>query len=240
MIRIPGGDRVFVLTGAGVSAESGLPTFRGMNGVWRNHRIEDVASPAAWRSNPHLVWDFYSMRREVHAGKRPNAAHAALAELESRLGDRLFLCTQNVDELHEQSGSQAVVHMHGELFKSRCENWGSRLCRRAPFADRQTYVSPTEIPVCQCGARIRPHIVWFGEQPLEMDRIIEAAERCSLYIAIGTSGVVEPAASLVRIARRRRVRSVYVGPEAPANASEFTECLLGPAGALVPPMLQSA
>jgi NAD-dependent protein deacetylase/lipoamidase len=223
-----------------VSAESGLPTFRGMNGIWQNHRIEEVASPVAWRRDPQMVWEFYSMRREVHAGKKPNAAHLALAELQSRLDGRFFLCTQNVDELHEQAGSENVVHMHGELFKSRCENWRSPGCVQEPFPDRQMYGPSAEIPTCPCGGRLRPHIVWFGEEPFEMARIVAAAERCTLFVAIGTSGLVEPAASLVRIARRRNsgVRSVYVGPEEPANAAEFRECVLAAAAEVLPGLFQ--
>src|SRR5215831_17435656 len=131
MPTITPGDRLFVLTGAGVSAESGIPTFRSAGGLWRNYRIEEVASPVAWRRDPRLVWNFYSMRRRVAAEAKPHAGHVALAELERQLGDRLFLCTQNVDDLHEQAGSQRVVHMHGELFKSRCDS-----CMKAPFDDR--------------------------------------------------------------------------------------------------------
>jgi NAD-dependent protein deacetylase/lipoamidase len=119
MLVISPTDRIFVLTGAGVSAESGIPTFRGVGGLWRNYRIEEVASPHAWRRDPRLVWEFYSMRRRVAASAKPNPAHFALAKLEQKLGERLFLCTQNVDDLHDQAGSIRVVHMHGELFKSR-------------------------------------------------------------------------------------------------------------------------
>ena len=130
MVRVSNNDRIFVLTGAGVSAESGIPTFRGVGGLWRNYRIEEVASPSAWRRDPRLVWEFYSMRRRVAREAEPNPAHLDLAKLEQRIGDRLFLCTQNVDNLHEQAGARRVVHMHGELFKSRCDS-----CNRAPFAD---------------------------------------------------------------------------------------------------------
>ena len=122
-----------MLTGAGVSAESGIPTFRGVDGLWRKHRIEEIASPAAWKRDPRLVWEFYSMRRRVAAEREPNPGHLALAELERKLGERLFLCTQNVDALHERAGSLRVVHMHGELLKSRCER-----CARAPFPDPWT------------------------------------------------------------------------------------------------------
>ena len=224
MLHISPTDRVFILTGAGVSAESGIPTFRGAGGLWRNYRIEEVASPYAWQRDPHLVWEFYSMRRRVAAEAKPNPAHFALARLQERLGDRLFLCTQNVDNLHEQAGATGVVHMHGELFKSRCDR-----CDRPPFADVHTYDPPAELPRCDCGGKIRPHICWFGEVPFEMDRIYGALDDCTLFLAIGTSGVVEPAASFVAHCRNH-ARTVYVGPEEPANRSAFNECYLGKAG----------
>src|ERR1700746_1608163 len=152
MLTVSRTDRVFILAGAGVSAESGIPTFRGVGGLWRNYRIEEVASPHAWRCDPRLVWEFYLMRRRVAAAAKPNSAHFALAKLEQQLGERLFLCTQNVDDLHEQAGSIRVVHMHGELFKSRRDT-----CNRPPFRDTNTYDPPAEVPRCGCGGRIRPH-----------------------------------------------------------------------------------
>ena len=221
-------DRVFVLTGAGISAESGIPTFRGVGGLWRNYRIEDVASPAAWRRDPKLVWEFYSMRRRVAAQATPNRGHLALAQLEQALGERLFLCTQNVDNLHEQAGSQRVVHMHGELFKSRCDR-----CRRASFEDTNTYEPPAKLPSCECGGGIRPHICWFGEVPFEMDRILRALEKSTVFMAIGTSGVVEPAASFVAHVQGR-ARCIYVGPEVPANRLAFDQVFLGKAGEVLP------
>jgi NAD-dependent deacetylase len=224
-------DRVFVLTGAGVSAESGIPTFRGVNGLWRDCRIEEVASPHAWRRDPRLVWEFYSMRRRVALAATPNPAHFALAKLEQRLEDRLFLCTQNVDDLHEQAGSLRVVHMHGELLKSRCDT-----CSRPPFRDTNTYEPPAELPRCDCGGRIRPHICWFGEVPFEMDRIFGALDECTVFMAVGTAGVVEPAASFV-VHVRGRARTIYVGAEVPANTSAFTECHLGKAGEMLPELV---
>lgn len=224
MLSISPDDRVFVLTGAGVSAESGIPTFRGVNGLWRNYPIEEVASPRAWRRDPRLVWEFYSMRRQVAASAKPNPSHAALARLDERIRDRLFLCTQNVDNLHEQAGSKQVVHMHGELFKSRCDT-----CSRPAFEDKNIYEPPRELPRCQCGGGIRPCICWFGEIPFHLDRIFRALDECTLFMAIGTSGVVEPAASFVARVQRR-ARTIYVGPEEPANAFAFSECHLGRAG----------
>ncbi len=227
MLTVSPRDRPFILTGAGVSAESGIPTFRGVGGFWRNYRIEDVASPQAWRRDRRLVWEFYSMRRRLASTARPNPAHFALTRL-SRDLPRLFLCTQNVDDLHEQAGSRDLVHMHGELFKSRCDS-----CNRPPFEDTNLYEPPAEIPRCGCGGWIRPHICWFGEVPFELDRVYHALDRCTLFVAIGTSGTVEPAASFVARVFGR-ARSVYLGPEEPANASCFTECHVGKAGEILP------
>lgn len=228
MIPITPQDNVFVLTGAGVSAESGLPTFRGAGGLWRGYRAEDVASLDAWERDPLLVWQFYSMRRRAHAGKQPNPAHAALAQLEAALGERLFLCTQNVDRLHEQAGSRRVVHMHGRLFQSRCDT-----CARPPFEDENTYED--RVPRCPCGGRVRPHICWFGEMPYELERISAALRRSTVFVAVGTSGVVYPAAGLVAQARAMgTVRTYYVGPEEPANRPLFDESFSGKAGELLP------
>ena len=233
MVSISPEDQVFVLTGAGVSAESGVPTFRGVGGLWQGYRIEEVASPQAWRRDPRLVWQFYSMRRRVAADKRPNPGHYALAKLEQQLGDRLFLCTQNVDSLHEQAGSRRVVHMHGRLFQSRCDS-----CSRPPFDDDLLYEA--ELPRCPCGGRIRPHICWFGEMPFELDAIYRALEQATLFVAIGTSGVVQPAASFVAQARRtgKPLRTVYVGPEEPANRALFEQCFLGKSGELLPALFR--
>ena len=231
MLAISPTDRVFILAGAGVSAESGIPTFRGVGGLWRNYRIEEVASPHAWRRDPRLVWEFYSMRRRVALAAKPNPAHFALARLEQRLENRLFLCTQNVDDLHEQAGSVQVVHMHGELFKSRCDT-----CSRPPFHDTNTYDLPSELPRCDCGGGIRPHICWFGEVPFGLDRIFRALDECTIFMAVGTSGVVEPAASFGAHVGGR-ARTIYVGAEVPANLSAFTECHLGKAGEALPDLL---
>jgi NAD-dependent deacetylase len=223
-------QRVFVLTGAGISAESGIRTFRDADGLWEQYRVEEVASPEGWARDAEVVWRFYSQRREQAVGCRPNPAHVALAKLEEVLGDRLFLCTQNVDPLHERGGSRNVHHMHGELLRSRCER-----CDAPDFADEGTYFSAAVIPRCACGGRIRPHIVWFGEMPIALDRIGEALDRCDVFVTIGSSGAVYPAAGFVRHVRGRKgVRTVYVGPEEPDNASSFDECRLGKAGEVVP------
>lgn len=234
MLTISPADRLFILTGAGVSADSGIPTFRGVNGLWRNYRIEQVASPDAWNLNPRLVWEFYSMRRRVAAAAKPNPAHLALARFQKVAGNRLSLCTQNVDNLHEQAGSSNVIHMHGELFSSRCDS-----CSRPPFADSNLYEPPGALPRCHCGGMIRPHICWFGEVPFELDRIFRLLDECTIFMAVGTSGVVEPAASFVaRVGNR--ARTIYVGVEEPANASAFAECHSGKAGEILPSLLALA
>jgi NAD-dependent deacetylase len=235
-INITAADRVFVLTGAGISAESGLPTFRASDGLWAGHRIEDVCTPEAWENNPELVWQFYTVRREAAEKAQPNPAHIALAELESQLGDRFFLCTQNVDDLHEKAGSRHLVHMHGDLFTSRC----SEECGRPPQADRALYPTLASIAHCACGALLRPNIVWFGETPLEMDRISSEIRRATLMLVVGTSGSVYPAASFVHWARQAGARTVYVGPEEPLNASAFTTIAIGNAGAVLPGLFKTS
>jgi len=226
--------RVFVLTGAGISAESGIRTFRDANGLWEEHRMEDVASPEGWARDAELVWRFYSERRKQAKTCAPNAAHRALAELEAALGERLFVCTQNVDPLHEKAGSRRVVHMHGELFKSRCEQ---PRCSTPPRDDDAAYVvrDASELPRCSCGATLRPHIVWFGEVPFDTDRIAAELARCDVFVTVGSSGAVYPAAGFVQHVRARGgVRTVYVGPERPDNAAAFDEIRLGKAGEVVP------
>ncbi len=229
-IVIGSGDWVFVLTGAGISAESGLPTFRASDGLWAGHRVEDVCTPEALELNPALVWQFYSERRAQGAKADPNPAHIALAELEAKLGDRFFLCTQNVDDLHERAGSKRLVHMHGELAKSRCEDE----CGQPPVTDRAVYTSLDEVGRCACGARLRPHIVFFGEIPLEMERIQREIGRATLMVVVGTSGSVYPAANFVQWARQGGARTVYVGPEPPLNAHAFTNVVEGKAGEVLP------
>jgi NAD-dependent deacetylase len=227
-------DRVFVLTGAGISAESGLPTFRADDGLWAGNRIEDVCTPDAWQRNPELVWQFYSARRTAAANAQPNRAHFALAELEASIGDRFFLCTQNVDDLHERARSVRLIHMHGELNKARCE----RDCGRPPVEDHAIYASLSEVGRCSCGGRLRPHIVFFGEIPLEMDRITEEISRSTLMLVIGTSGSVYPAAGFVNWARHAGARTIYIGPEPPLNAHAFTQVVEGKAGQVLPGLFQ--
>jgi len=229
-IPISAADSLFVLTGAGISAESGLPTFRAADGLWAGHRVEDVCTPEALEQNPALVWQFYSERRAQGQKADPNPAHMALADLERQLGDRFFLCTQNVDDLHERAGSTRLVHMHGELAKSRCE----QECGHPPIEDRAVYKSLAEVGHCACGARLRPHIVFFGEIPLEMDRIQREISKASLMLVVGTSGSVYPAANFVHWSRQNGARTVYLGPEPPLNASAFTHVVEGKAGETLP------
>ncbi len=240
MILVRESDRVFVLTGAGISAESGIRTFRDAGGLWEDHAIEDVASPAGWRRDPELVWRFYSLRRKQAAACVPNAGHIALARLEQSLEDRLYLCTQNVDPLHEAAGSRRVVHMHGELRKTRCESWQTdERCSRAPFVDDALYLAPP-LPVCRCGAPLRPHICWFGEIPFDMDLIDAALRRSTIFVTIGSSGVVYPAAAFVRAAASFGARTYYVGPERPDNADAFNEVFLGAATEILPTLFDLA
>jgi NAD-dependent deacetylase len=234
IISIAPTDRVFVLTGAGISAESGLPTFRDSDGLWEGYRIEDVCTPEAWQRNPAGVWAFYSARRAAAQSANPNPGHVALAELESRLSERFFLCTQNVDDLHERAGSMNLLHMHGELTRSRCEDE----CGAPPVEDRAVYASLDEVSRCVCGGLLRPHIVFFGEIPLGMDRIQREIARATLMVVVGTSGSVYPAANFVHWARQSGARTVYIGPEAPLNASAFTHVVEGKAGAVLPGLFE--
>lgn len=237
-VRIGRNESVVVLTGAGISAESGIRTFRDSDGLWESHRVEEVASPEGFVADPALVWRFYGQRRAQALTVKPNPAHFALAELERALGpDRFFLATQNVDPLHEAAGSQHLVHMHGELFRTRC---GDADCPRLPFHDeRHDFGGLATLPRCACGALQRPHIVWFGEIPFEMHTIKRRVQACDLFVTVGSSGVVYPAAGLVGEMRYRRmqgqrVRTLYVGLEAPANAEAFDEVRLGKAGEVLP------
>lgn len=230
--------RLFVLTGAGISAESGIRTFRDSNGLWENHRVEEVASPEGFAANPRAVWRFYSQRRAQAKTCGPNPAHAALAAAERILQDQFFLCTQNVDALHEAAGAKRLVHMHGELFVTRCSD---PLCESEPFADTRDHFDQDSAPLprCACGALQRPHIVWFGEVPFELPKIAHKLTTCDIFLCVGSSGQVYPAAGFVsqiqqRKARGQQATSVYVGLEAPENANDFDHVVLGKAGEVLP------
>jgi NAD-dependent deacetylase len=199
-------SRLFVLTGAGVSAESGLRTFRDAGGLWEDQRVEDVATPEGFRRDPELVISFYNKLRRNLPNAQPNAAHRALARLEARLGERLYLVTQNVDDLHERGGSMRVVHMHGELRKLRCRRDPAHV---VPFDGDQA--DDTSCPLC--GALMRPHIVWFGEMPLRMDEIEAALSDCTHFAYIGTSSQVYPAAGFRHTAKARGAKVLCINLE---------------------------
>ena len=185
-------DRIVVLTGAGISAESGLPTFRDADGLWEKHDPMDIATPEAFARDPALVYRFYNARRTALAGAAPNAAHLALARLQREFAGEVFLVTQNVDDLHERGGSGQVCHMHGELLAMRCT-----ACRRSMKAE-QDYDGRSFCPACGSAGTLRPDVVWFGEIPYHMEQIEARLGDCDLFIAIGTSGLVYPAAGFVR------------------------------------------
>lgn len=219
--------RVVVLTGAGVSAESGVPTFRDADGLWEGHRVEDVATPEAYDVQPSVVHRFYDARREALAGVEPNPAHRALARLEDLLGDDFLLVTQNIDDLHERAGSERVVHMHGELLSALCRGCGQRMPWEGEMSGHP--------PCPRCGvSELRPDVVWFGEIPYEMDRILASLTEAELFVSIGTSGVVYPAAGFVHQARMHGARTLELNLEPSEGVSMFHESRLGPAGTLVP------
>lgn len=219
---------VVVLTGAGVSAESGLKTFRDNDGLWENHRVEDVCTPEAYERNPELVHRFYNARRaQLLAGAKPNLAHLALAEFEREFAGHFTLVTQNVDNLHEQAGSQNVIHMHGELLKARC------VFSQQLFEWHQDISLTTPCPCCDKVGALRPHIVWFGEIPLFMDVIERELSQCDLFVAIGTSGNVYPAAGFVQLASAYGAHTVELNLEPSLTRSQFQECHYGRASQTV-------
>ena len=223
--------RLVILTGAGISAESGLPTFRGVDGLWEGHRVEDVASPEGFAQNPHLVQKFYNLRRAALDQVAPNAAHRALSRLEAEWPGDFVLITQNVDDLHERAGSQSLIHMHGELRKVRCPQ-----CRwKGHWQGDLTMETPC--PHCKRTWVLRPDIVWFGEIPMEMDACFAALREADIFLAIGTSGNVYPAAGFVsHVAYRPETRRVELNLEATGNR-DFGEVRLGPAGETVPALV---
>ena len=227
--------RVVVLTGAGISAESGLKTFRDNDGLWEQHRIEDVATPEAFQRNPDLVYRFYNERRAQLVNDRvtPNPAHLALAQLEKRIGSQLLLITQNVDNLHEQAGSKNVLHMHGLLNSARCMKTGHAI----PFLDSFDASSP-----CQCcspPSSLRPDIVWFGEMPKYMDEIYDALIQADIFISIGTSGNVYPAAGFVQQASDYGAKTLQMNLEETTNNHYFEQHIQGAASKTVPHFVNS-
>ncbi|MFC7497131.1 MULTISPECIES: NAD-dependent deacylase [unclassified Nocardioides] len=219
--------RVVVLTGAGVSAESGVPTFRDADGLWEGHRVEEVATPEAFDLQPDVVHRFYDARRAFLAGVDPNPAHRALARLEEEVGDDLLVVTQNIDDLHERAGSARVLHMHGRLRSAWCLACDGR-------ADWSDDLAPGP-PCPSCGAAaLRPDVVWFGEIPYEMDRIVGALDGADLFVSIGTSGAVYPAAGFVQYAAAAGARTLELNLEPSAGTDLFDEARHGPASLLVP------
>ena len=219
---------IVVLTGAGVSAESGLATFRGPDGLWEGHRVEDVCTPQAYRRDPALVHAFYDARRARLGTAEPNAAHKALARLDAEWPGELLLVTQNVDDLHERAGSKRLIHMHGELTRGWCLACDERFSWSGPMGQGAC------CPECEIEGRVRPDIVWFGEMPYEMERIDEALRRCDLFVSIGTSGAVYPAAGFVQTARHCGAQTLEMNLEPGLGSFLFHESRTGPAGQLVP------
>ena len=219
--------KIVILTGAGISAESGLGTFRDDGGLWAQHAIEDVATPEGFARDPDLVLGFYDARREALAKVKPNPAHKALARLEHEFDGSLLLVTQNVDDLHERGGSRDVLHMHGELKSALCLSCEVRSAWDAPMSDRPP------CPVCRAPS-LRPDVVWFGEMPYQMERIYAALTGCDLFVSIGTSGAVYPAAGFVQEARMGGAQTLELNLEPSEGSHFFTESRHGPAGELVP------
>ena len=230
---INNGTKVVILTGAGISAESGIQTFRASDGLWENHRIEDVATPSAWERNPKLVWEFYQGRRRQLLEVSPNFAHDSLVELEGYLKENLLLVTQNVDDLHSRAGSINLIHMHGELSKLRCES-----CNSIMEAMNEEHLDDKYIPCTICNnQRLRPHIVWFNEMPLKMEEIYNAIDNCDVFIAIGTSGHVYPAAGLLGRAQMIGAHCIGINLDPPLNIDLFDEFHQGKAGEILPELI---
>lgn len=219
---------IVVLTGAGVSAESGVPTFRGPDGLWEGHRVEDVATPEAYRRDPDLVLEFYDQRRANLARVEPNAAHRALGRLDALWPGELLIVTQNVDDLHERGGAKRLLHMHGELKSGWCLACGERRPFEGTMTDRPA------CPACGVRGHLRPDIVWFGEMPYQMDRIEAALTQADLFVSIGTSGAVYPAAGFVQTARHWGAETLELNLDPSEGSYFFHESRMGPAGALVP------
>ena len=224
---------IVVLTGAGISAESGIETFRAAEGLWANHRVDDVATPEGFARNPQLVYEFYNQRRRqlLMPEISPNAAHSALAKFEHEFDGEFLLVTQNVDNLHERAGSQNLIHMHGELLKMRCLN--SKLI----FDVSEDFDYDTHCRCCSATGNLRPHVVWFGEMPLQMNRINKALENCDMFVAIGTSGNVYPASGFYQTAKIRKAGTVELNLE--RTGSSFDQHVSGPATECVPQFFES-
>jgi NAD-dependent deacetylase len=225
---------VVVLTGAGISAESGIRTFRAADGLWEDHRVDEVATPEAFVRDPQLVQRFYNARRaQLLDGIEPNAGHRALATFEQQHEGEFLLITQNIDNLHEQAGSQNLLHMHGELLKIRCSASGEL------FPCEEDLHSERHCACCQRPGQLRPHVVWFGEMPLYMDDIHRALSRCDIFVSIGTSGNVYPAAGFFQVAKQAGAHTVELNLEPSNHGSRFDEVHYGPASRVVPEYLST-
>lgn len=218
---------IVILTGAGISAESGIDTFRSAGGLWEQHRVEDVATLEGFARDPDLVLRFYDMRRAAIQEKLPNAAHFALAELDAKWTGNLLIVTQNVDDLHTRAGARRVLHMHGEHLNAWCTSCDVRSRWTAPLIDRPP------CPVCQART-LRPDVVWFGEMPYRMGEIYGALREADLFVSIGTSGAVYPAAGLVQKARELGIQTLELNLERSQGSALFHETRLGPATEVVP------
>ncbi|RWL44830.1 MAG: NAD-dependent deacylase [Mesorhizobium sp.] len=225
-------SKIVILTGAGISAESGVATFRDPDGVWAKFNLEDVATPQGFARDPAKVQDFYNMRRRQVGAVEPNAAHAALAKLEQALPGKVLVVTQNIDDLHERAGSRSLIHMHGELGRALCLGCGES----SAWADDITVQS--QCPACGAGGRLRPDVVWFGEMPYRMEEIGDALTGCDLFAAIGTSGSVHPAAGFVEEARAAGALTVELNLKCAGWASRFDEQIEGPATRVVPAFVE--
>ncbi|WP_336057736.1 Sir2 family NAD+-dependent deacetylase [Nitratireductor sp. CH_MIT9313-5] len=221
-------ERIVILTGAGISAESGVDTFRDKDGIWSKYDYRDVATPEGFDADPELVHDFYNARRAGLAKVKPNAAHKALARLEEAYGERLVLVTQNIDDLHERGGSRNVIHMHGELKRALCSHCGQRHDWEGDMS------TATPCPSCHLKGSMRPDVVWFGEMPYHMERIYDALRDCDLFLSIGTSGNVYPAAQFVQEAARAGAHTVELNLEPSQSMRQFGELIHGPATKVVP------
>jgi len=220
-------SKITILTGAGISAESGLETFRAADGLWAQHRVEDVATPEGFERDPKLVVDFYNARRKQASEVSPNAAHKALARLQQMYAGQVVIVTQNVDDLHEQGGATGVIHMHGALKSALCAACGNRWAAPIVMAHGDA------CPVCTRPSA-RPDIVWFGEMPYQMDEIFDHLMETDIFAAIGTSGNVYPAAGFVAEARRSGAHTVELNLERTAAGNQFAEHRVGPASKEVP------
>jgi NAD-dependent deacetylase len=219
---------IVILTGAGLSAESGLATFRDKDGIWAKYDYRKVATPEGFRANPALVHEFYNQRRRALQGASPNAAHYALARLEREHNGSVTVVTQNIDHLHETAGARNLIHMHGELLKALCAACGARTAWTDDLG------LGTVCPACARPGGMRPDVVWFGEMPYAMERIYEELMRADLFISIGTSGNVYPAAGFVAVARENGAHTVELNLEPSDGASLFHETVHGPATQIVP------